>query len=314
MSGPVTSPDTNALQSAEPTVVQTAVVEVTESAVSQVGEFSVRRALPRRTRRMIGAWCFVDHMGPATVDERGLGVAPHPHIGLQTVTWLLAGQALHRDSLGTEQLIAPGQLNLMTAGNGVSHSEEGTGYRGELHGVQLWVAQPDHTRHDSPDFEHHADLPQVEFGDATATVVIGELAGAASPARRDTDHAGIDLDLRPGRTTMPLRPDYEHGLVVLAGACSIDGAPVTPGHLSYLGVGRDDITLTANEPTRALLVGGVPFHEPILMWWNFVARTRDEIINAHRDWTTAASRFGHVDSRLPRYETEPPPWGGQATT
>jgi quercetin 2,3-dioxygenase len=314
MSGPVTGPDTNALQSAEPPVVQTAVVEVTASAISRVGEFSVRRALPRRARRMIGAWCFIDHVGPATVDERGLGVAPHPHIGLQTVTWLLDGQALHRDSLGTEQLIAPGQLNLMTAGNGVSHSEEGTGYRGELHGVQLWVAQPDHTRHGAPDFEHHDDLPQVEFGDATATVVIGELAGAASPARRDTDHAGFDLDLRPGRTTMPLRPDYEHGLVVLTGACSIDGAPVTPGHLSYLGVGRDDITLTASEPTRALLVGGVPFDEPILMWWNFVARTREEITTAHRDWTTAASRFGQVDSPLPRYETEPPPWGSQANT
>ncbi len=308
MSGPVTAGETNALQSAEPPVFPTAGVEITESAVSQVGEFSVQRALPRRTRRMIGAWCFIDHMGPAIVDERGLGVAPHPHIGLQTVTWLLAGEALHRDSLGTEQVIAPGQLNLMTAGHGVSHSEEGTSYLGQLHGVQLWVAQPDHSRHQAAAFEHHAELSKVELDHAVATVVIGELAGVISPARRDTDHAGIDLDLRPGRTTIPLRPDYEHGLVVLTGACTIDGANVTPGHLAYLGVGRDEITLTTDEPTRALLVGGVPFDEAVLMWWNYVARTRDEITTAHHDWTQQAARFGHVDSQLPRYEIGPPPW------
>lgn len=311
MSGPVTAGETDALQPAETPVVQPAGVEITEAAVSQVGEFSVRRALPRRTRRMIGAWCFIDHMGPATVDQRGLGVAPHPHIGLQTVTWLLAGEALHRDSLGTEQVITPGQLNLMTAGHGVSHSEEGTGYRGQLHGVQLWVAQPDHTRHEAPAFEHRADLPQVELDLAVATVVIGEFAGVVSPARRDTDHAGIDLDLRPGRSTIPLRGDYEHGVVVLTGACTIDGADVTPGHLAYLGVGRDQITLTTDEPTRALLVGGVPFDEPVLMWWNYVARTRDEITTAHRDWTEEAARFGHVNSHLPRYEIGPPPWRPQ---
>ena len=311
MSGPVTAGESTALRSADTPVVHTGRVEITESAVSQVGEFSVRRALPRRTRRMIGAWCFIDHMGPASVDERGLGVAPHPHIGLQTVTWLLAGEALHRDSLGTEQVIAPGQLNLMSAGHGVSHSEEGTGYRGLLHGVQLWVAQPDRTRHQPAAFEHHAHLPQVELDHAVATVVIGELGGVISPARRDTDHAGIDLDLRPGPTTMSLRPDYEHGLVVLTGACSVDGADVAPGHLAYLGVGRDEITLTTDEPTRALLVGGVPFDEAVLMWWNYVARTRDEITDAHRDWTERAARFGHVDSELPRYEIGPPPWRPQ---
>jgi redox-sensitive bicupin YhaK (pirin superfamily) len=308
MSGPVTAADSDGLESAETPVVQRSVFEITESAVSRVGEFDVRRALPRRARRMVGAWCFIDHMGPATVGERGLGVAPHPHIGLQTVTWLVAGEAMHRDSLGTEQRIAPGQLNLMTAGHGVSHSEEGTGYRGELHGVQLWVAQPDHTRHGLAAFEHHGDLPRVEFDDAVVTVVIGEHGGVASPARRDTDHAGIDLDLRPGRATIPLRPDYEHGLVVLTGACTIDGATVTPGKLAYLGVGRDELALAAEEPTRAVLVGGVPFDEPVLMWWNFVARTRDEITTAHRDWTERAARFGLVDSRLPRYETAPPPW------
>jgi redox-sensitive bicupin YhaK (pirin superfamily) len=308
MSGPATGAKTNDPHAGDTTVVEPTGIAITDSVVSQVGEFEVRRALPRRTRRMVGAWCFIDHMGPASVDERGLGVAPHPHIGLQTVTWLLAGEALHRDSLGTEQRIAPGQLNLMTAGHGVSHSEEGTGYRGELHGVQLWVAQPEGTRHGSPAFEHHGELPRVELGDAVATVLIGELAGVASPARRDTDHSGIDLDLRPGRTTIPLRPSYEHGLVVLAGACTIDGVAVTPGHLTYIAAGRDELTLTTAGSTRAMLVGGVPWDDPVLMWWNFVARTRDEITEAHDDWTRRAERFGHVESRLRGIDTDPPPW------
>lgn len=307
MSGPVTAAD--ATTDVAPPAVEPPIVELTESRASQVGAFSVRRALPRRTRRTVGAWCFIDHMGPATVDERGLGVPPHPHIGLQTVTWLLAGEALHRDSLGTEQVIVPGQLNLMTAGGGVTHSEEGTGrYRGQVHGVQLWIAQPSPTRDGPPDFEHHADLPQVDLQGAVATVLVGELAGASSPARRDTDHAGIDIDLRPGGTTIPLRADYEHALVVLAGAAIVDGTVVEPGRLGYLGLGRDEIALTAADPTRVLLVGGVPFDEPVLTWWNFVARTRDEIVTAHRDWTAGGERFGRVDSRLPRVEVAPPPW------
>jgi quercetin 2,3-dioxygenase len=200
---------------------------------------------------------------------------------------------------------------LMTAGHGVAHSEEGTGYRGEMHGVQLWVAQPDHTRHGPPAFEHHDELPQVDLGDGIATVLIGELAGVASPARRDTEHVGIDVDLRAGRAEIPLRLDDEHALVVLSGAVNVDSTLVEPGHLAYLGVGRDHLDLTAEHPTRALLVGGVPFDESVLMWWNFVARTRDDITEAHRDWTTAAARFGHVDSRLPRHEIGPPPWRPQ---
>ena len=308
MSGPAT-PAGSAAET-DGGVAESSVLEVTESRVDRVGRFQVRRALPRRTRRMVGPWCFIDHMGPATVDERGLGVAPHPHIGLQTVTWLLAGEALHRDSLGTEQVIAPGQLNLMTAGHGVSHSEEGTGRsHGELHGVQLWVAQPSATRDAPPDFEHHGELPRVELGAAVATVLIGELDGVVSPARRDTEHAGIDLELRPGRVTIPLRRDHEHGLVVLTGACVVEGAVVQPGHLAYLGVDRDEITLTVHDPTRALLVGGAPFAEAVIMWWNFVGRTRDEITAAHRAWAAGAERFGSVDSRLPRYQVDPPPWG-----
>ena len=129
-----------------------------------------------------------------------------------------------------------------------------------------------------------------------------------SPARRDTDHVGIDLALRTGSTTLPLRPDYEHALVLVTGAVEVDGAAIEPGHLGYLGIGRHELYVTARLPTRAVLVGGVPFAEPVLMWWNFVARTQEEISRAHADWIAAADRFGTVASSLPRIEVGPPPW------
>lgn len=307
MSGPVTTSDTAAEPGRQP--AEPAVLEVTESRSSRVGDIPIRRALPRRGRRTVGAWCFVDHMGPASIDERGLGVAPHPHIGLQTVTWLLRGEALHRDSLGSEQVIAPGQLNLMTAGRGVSHSEEGTGrYTGDVHGVQLWVAQPAATRDGPPAFEHHAELPRLDLDRATATVLVGALAGHTSPARRDTDHLGVDLDLRSGVHELPVEPGHEHALVVTTGALQIDGQVLEPGHLAHLAPGRDTLVLEVREPTRALLLGGTPFPEAILMWWNYVARTRDEISAAHAEWTDRSPRFGTVASPLDRIDVGPPPW------
>jgi len=308
MSGPVTeddAPPDPEVGSPEPPGV-----EITAGREAMVGDMPVRRVLPRRARRTVGAWCFVDHMGPAAVTEtHGIDVGPHPHIGLQTVTWLLAGEVLHRDSLGSEQVIRPGQLNLMTAGRGVSHSEEATGsYAGPLHGVQLWVAQPEATRHGDPAFEHHAELPQVELAAGTATVLVGALGGTASPARRDTDHLGVDLDLRSGVHELPVEPGHEHALVVTTGALQIDGQVLEPGHLAHLAPGRDTLVLEVREPTRALLLGGTPFPEAILMWWNYVARTRDEISAAHAEWTDRSPRFGTVASPLDRIDVGPPPW------
>jgi len=219
-------------------------VEVTASHEAQVGQFTVRRALPRRGRRTVGAWCFADHMGPADVTEgSGLDVGPHPHIGLQTVTWLLDGQALHKDTLGSEQVIAPGQLNLMTAGHAVAHAEEATGhYRGTLEGIQLWIALPEVTRNGTAAFEHHAELPRSDLDGAVATVLVGDLDGTRSPARHDTPLIGVDFDLR-APTTVPLRPDFEYALVVMRGAVAVDGTQATPGHLAYLGLGRDEVRL-----------------------------------------------------------------------
>lgn len=275
-------------------------VEVTESHEAQVGRFTVRRALPRRGRRTVGSWCFADHMGPADVTEgSGLDVGPHPHCGLQTVTWLLDGQALHKDSLGSEQVIVPGQLNLMTAGHGVAHAEEATGhYRGTLEGIQLWIAQPDRSRDGSPAFEHHAELPRLDVPGGVATVLVGALAGTESPARAGTELVGADLDLH-GDGLVPLRPDFEHALVVLRGAAAVGGQPIVPGHLAYLGLGRDELPIAVGDDARIILLGGVPFDEPIQMSWNFVARSRAELEAAHASWRAQDDRFGRVRSRLP---------------
>lgn len=295
-----------------------AAVELHPGRESTVGEIPVRRVLPLRGRRTVGPWCFADHMGPVAVTEdRGIDVGPHPHTGLQTATWLVRGEALHRDSLGTEQLLRPGQLNLMTAGRGVSHSEEATGrYRGELAGIQLWIAQPEATRHGPPDFEHHAELPRVAHGAVEATVFVGALGDAASPARRDTDHLGAELRVQPGPpAAVPVRPEHEHALVVLEGAASVDGTVVEPGHLATVGVGRDELRVAAVEasgtgPAVAVLLGGVPIEDELVMWWNFVARSREEVEQARLDWNEPADppRFGTVASPLDRIPAPRPHW------
>ena len=305
MSGPVTEQDTPT-EGPDDTALAP-VFEVTSSHTTVVGRAPVRRALPRRARRTVGAWCFVDHFGPVSTEDGGIDVGPHPHIGLQTVTWLFAGEALHRDSLGSEQLIRPGQLNLMTAGNGVAHAEEGTGYRGELHGLQLWVAQPAETRHGDAAFEHHDDLPVRAFGAAEATVLVGELDGSRSPARRDTGHLGVDLEVH-GPSELPMQPAHEHAVVVVDGSVEIEGKAVEPGFLAYLGTGRDQLSITGGTG-RALLLGGPPFGEEVVMWWNFVGRSREELGDAYVAWQDAdETRFGATGSRLERLPAPVPPW------
>ncbi len=270
---------------------------------------TVRRALPRRGHRTVGAWCFADHMGPATVTkEHGLDIGPHPHTGLQTVTYLINGEALHRDSLGSEQLITPGQVNLMTAGLGVSHSEEATGrYEGTLQGIQLWIAQPDQTRHAPAAFEHHGELPRIVIGDTLATVLVGEFHGVRSPARHDTPLVGVELLIKD-RVNLELRTDFEYALIVLEGALSTDSVTLQPGQLGYLSTGLHEIGLEAYEPSRVMLLGGLPFESEILMWWNFVGRTREEIDLAFDEWRMNDGRFGDVASPLARIAAPLPYW------
>ncbi|MBK5221452.1 MAG: pirin family protein [Acidimicrobiia bacterium] len=298
MSGPVTPSDAPADDRGEPPHLPE--VERLESRTVELGGVTVRRALPKRQRRTIGAWCFVDHLGPT--EGASMQVGPHPHIGLHTVTWLLEGEALHLDSLGSERPLRPGQLNLMTAGNGVSHAEETPpSVRGRQHGAQLWVAQPETTRHDTPAFEHHSELPHVASGGLDATVLVGELLGHRSPARADTALLGAALSSRfTADTVLPLDPGFEHGIVVLSGAISVGADRIVPGELAYLGLGRDELALAVEPGTEALLLGGEPFEAPLMMWWNFVARHRDEVRTANADWDAGHERFGTVTSRLAR--------------
>jgi quercetin 2,3-dioxygenase len=283
------------------------VVDIIASREERLGRVPIRRALPTRGRRTVGAWCFADHMGPASVTEdHGLDIGPHPHCGLQTVTWLVDGAVLHRDSLGSEQPIHPGELNLMTAGHGIAHAEEATGdYRGDLHGIQLWVAQPEATRHGAPAFEHHDDLPRAEVGAAEATVLVGTFAGTTSPARADTDHVGVELRVPAGRVELPLVSAHEHALVVLQGGVVVDGEVLRPGAVAVLPPGPDELAVVASEPTIVMLLGGSPFPDRLAMRWNWVARTNEELDAAEAAWRADDGRIGADASPLPRIPFPP---------
>src|SRR5256886_4205726 len=269
--------------------------ELTSARLARVGDIEVRRLLPLRHRRSVGAWCFVDHYGPMSVDgAAGIQVPPHPHIGLQTVTWLIAGNVLHRDSLGSEQMIRPGQLNLMTAGHGIAHSEESPAdHDPSLHGVQLWPALPGADRQAAPAFEHHAQLPALGLGAFEVTVFAGSLADVTSPARTYSRLVGAEIHaVRDGSGTIPLVPGHEHVVFAASGEAVAGGIPVSAGSLLYLGTGRRALALTGRAGARLLLLGGEPLRETLLMWWNFVGRTPDDIVEAARAWSSGW-RFGH---------------------
>ncbi|HYJ74756.1 MAG TPA: pirin family protein [Kineosporiaceae bacterium] len=260
----------------------------------------VRRTLPHRDIRTIGAWCFVDHFGP-TRGGPAMHVPPHPHIGLQTVTWLLAGDVEHRDSVGSRQLVHPGELNAMTAGEGIAHSEDTVGpIATDLHGVQLWTALPDADRRQEPHFEHHADLPVLRADGVTVTVFVGELDGARSAAAAYSPLLGAEVVLADGaRVELPLEEDFEHGVLAVDGSPTAAGVRIPVSALVHLEPGRRSLVLEG--PGRVLLLGGTPFGEDLLMWWNFVARSHEEIVAAREDWQ-AGRRFGVVDhptARLP---------------
>ncbi|TDC66838.1 pirin family protein [Micromonospora sp. KC207] len=257
---------------------------------------TVRRLLPQRQRRMVGAWCFVDHFGPDDVAERpGMEVPPHPHTGLQTVTWLLDGEIVHRDSLGNVQPIRPGQLNVMTSGHGITHSERSpAAHPPVMHGAQLWVALPDPARAGGADFAHHEDLPVWRDGDADVTLLVGEFAGERSPAVVHTPLLGAQLTVRGAAPVrLPLRRDFEYALLAMSGCAEVGDVPLKPGALLYLGLGRESVALAGVPGSRLLLLGGEPFEEPLVTWWNFVGRSHEEIAVAREDWT-AGRRFGVV--------------------
>jgi redox-sensitive bicupin YhaK (pirin superfamily) len=257
---------------------------------------TVRRTLPRRERSLIGAWCFADHYGPDDVATTGgMDVAPHPHTGLQTVSWLFSGEIEHRDSLGSHAFVRPGELNLMTGGFGICHSEVSTPATTTLHGVQLWVALPGEHRNTARDFQHYVP-DTVPLEGAEVRVFLGSLAGATSPVRTFTPLLGAELTMEPGASvTLALDEGFEHGVLVDAGDVHVDESAVRPTELAYLPPGRTELTMTngAHEAARLVLLGGPPFGEEIVMWWNFVGRTDEEIRQAREEWEHG-DRFGVV--------------------
>ena len=274
----------------------------------RLGDLRILRALPVKGRRLIGPWCFLDRFGPLTFSEgTPMDVAPHPHIGLQTVTWLLEGEVVHDDSLETEAVLRPGGVNVMTSGHAIAHAERTPDDNtGRLNGVQLWTALPEERRHGAASFQHLAEVPALDLRGGLVRVFSGSLGEAVSPAEHFSALVGADLTVHRGETlTVPLRGEHEHAVLVLDGNSELEGNPIDPGILYYLGTRRGELAIRSRDGARVLLVGGRPFGETILMWWNFVARTPDEIRDARTDWE-AHRRFGDVTAyhgpRLPAPE------------
>lgn len=264
---------------------------------ADVGGIPVNRLMPQRERRMIGAWCFLDHAGPAvfSIDDRGLRVGPHPHTSLQTFTWMLAGNVLHRDDLGSEQVIRPGEVNLMTAGRGITHTEESLPGESELHAAQLWIALPYEHRHAEPRFDHYPTLPRWQEQGVDITLLIGTLNGREAPTLAFSPLVGADVIAQEQASVrLDLRNDYEYGVLVLEGKLRIGHDTFKPNELAYLGRGLGDIVFAADAGTRVLLLGGEPLNEDILIWWNFVGHSKAEIAQAQHDWETGAARFGDI--------------------
>jgi len=288
-------------------------LEPREVPLGGVRGMSVLRTLPSRDLPTVGAWCFLDRFGPDAVRMR---VEPHPHIGLQTVTWPLIGEQRHRDSLAYDVTLKRGQLNLMTAGNGISHSEYSLGEEAlPLDALQFWVVLPESARHEAGGFEQHTSLPTVplpasEGSDATGTVVLGEFAGVRSPATVYTPIVGVEISVPPGsRVTLPLDAAWEHAVVLVDGDLSVLEQPLAQNEMLYLGDSRSSISVSSTQGALLFVLGGEPFEEDLIMWWNFAARTHDEIAQARADWETpdaSSTRFGHVvnhgDERIPAPE------------
>ena len=275
---------------------------------TSLGTLEILRALPIRQKRLVGPWCFLDRFGPLSFsDAKPLDVAPHPHIGLQTVSWLVQGEIVHNDSLGNEALLRAGGVNVMTSGGGIAHSEETPpANSGQLNGVQLWVALPDEHRHGPASFQHIDEVPIVEQTDGTVSVFAGTLLGQSSSAKHASPILGVDIALRTNASLeLPLDPSFEHAALLITGDAEIDGQSIDATSLWYLGTSRSSVEFKSKNGCRVLLIGGPPFPEQILIWWNFVARTPEEIAEARSAWQSH-QRFGEVRAyRGPRLEAPP---------
>jgi redox-sensitive bicupin YhaK (pirin superfamily) len=269
----------------------------------------VARALPDKLIRMIGAWCFLDHYGPEDVSgAAGMQVWAHPHTGLQTVSWLFEGEVEHRDSLGSQAMVRPGELNIMTAGHGIVHSEISQPNKPPmLHGVQLWVALPDAMRDREPAFESYADLPDLNRPGVSGKVLIGEVDGTVSPALCYSPMCGADLSLAAGAdVTLSVEESFEYGVFVVAGSVVAASTTAEVDQLVYLGHGRREIRLQSQAGGRVIMLGGQPFDEEIVMWWNFIGRSHEDIVDFRTAWETRDPRFPAIVSRAEKVMEAPP--------
>lgn len=303
----------------EPTAPQDptrAPIERISARAAELGEgLRIHRALPTRQRRMVGAWCFLDHVGPVTLSAgQGMHVGAHPHTGLQTFTWMMEGQILHRDSLGSEQLIRPGQVNLMTAGRGIAHTEDSLPGEAQLHAAQLWIALPPELADAEPTFQHYPRLPSWLDQGIEFTLLVGEFASQTAPTEVHSPLVGVDLRAAAGaHAVLSLNPGFEYGILPLQGRIHIGGESFESGDFAFLGQHLSELPLDMEENARALLLGGEPFATPITMWWNFVGLSKAYVAQAQADWEAGLSRFGPVvggeDRRIPAPKI---PWAGSA--
>ncbi|WP_180049484.1 pirin family protein [Acinetobacter sp. YH12144] len=273
---------------------------------AEIGQGTViKRALPSRHKRMIGAWCFLDHAGPVHFPQGdGLDVGPHPHIGLQTFTWMIDGTMMHTDSLGTHQLIQPKQVNLMTAGYGISHTEVAPESETQMHAAQLWIALPDDKINMAPQFDHYPELPVVTQDGIELTVLVGEFLQTKSPVKVHSELLGVDLRGSESQSTvLPLNPKFEYGFMALEGTASVNGHELNEDNMVVLEPGLTQVKIDLHAGGRVLLLGGEPFESPILLWWNFVGRTQEELNIAREQWINQDERFGSIpDYDGPRLE------------
>ncbi len=263
-----------------------------------LGGFEVRRALPAAERRMIGSFVFLDQMGPANLPPgRGIDVRPHPHVGLATVTYLFAGEIFHRDTLGSAQAIRAGEINWMTAGRGIAHSERTDApvraAGGPVSGLQTWVGLPKTHEETEPSFVHHGagSLPIVEGDRMKARILIGSAFGATSPVKTFSEMIYADIALEIGARLRVPGDLEERGLYIVEGPIEIDGVPYAPSQLLVLKPGAE-IIVSAPAGARVMLLGGEPLDGPRHLWWNFVSSSKERIETAKREWKEG--RFGKV--------------------
>lgn len=266
----------------------------------------IRRTLPHRYLRTIGAWCFVDHYGP-TSQEDAMSIAAHPHVGLQTASWLFEGEVEHRDSLGKVQVIHPGQLNLMTSGVGIAHSELSLDSVTEMHGVQLWIVLPNGERNRAPSFDHYQDLPILNVGGLTAKIFVGDFMGHHSPAKVFTELVGVEIDVAPGsKVSIPLNQRFEYGVLLVLGDLNVNATTIPLTNLHYMPTGQGSLDVTSITGAKFILLGGEPFPEDIVMWWNFIGRNHEEMVQMRADWNGQTERFpafkDQIHGRIPAPE------------